>query len=151
MAFDVNRFIQDALALSEQDVKFRDQGDDPETGLDCVNLPRYLVGLQGLKLPAEMEDAFKAYNPTSDGKRMFALLKKYLIEIPIENACAGDLYLFRGKQETRHLAIRLTDDDPPMIYEAYRSNTRQKALKSELRWIRARQIVAAFRIPEAHH
>ncbi|HEX5704884.1 MAG TPA: NlpC/P60 family protein [Pyrinomonadaceae bacterium] len=147
MAFDVNRFIADALALSEQEVKFRDQGDDPKTGMDCVNLPKYLVKLQGLELPAEMEAAFKAYNPTSDGKRMFQLLKKYLIEVPTEKAKAGDLYLFRGKQDTRHIAIRLTDDDPPMIYEAYRSSIRQKAIVSQLRFVRARHIVATFRIP----
>lgn len=147
MTFDVNRFIEDALALSEQDVKFRDQGDDPETGLDCVNLPKYLIKLQGLKLPDEMEEAFKAYNPTSDGKRMCELLKKYLIEVPTEEAQAGDLYLFRGKQDTRHIAIRLDDADPPMIYEAYRSSIRQKAIKSQLRFVRARHIVATFRIP----
>lgn len=147
MTFDVNRFIEDALALSERDVQFRDQGDDPETGLDCVNLPRFLVKQQGLTLPDEMEKAFKAYNPTSDGKRMFELLKKYLIEVPTDEAKAGDLYLFRGKQDTRHIAIRLDDNDPPTIYEAYRSSIRQKAIKSQLRFVRARHIVATFRIP----
>lgn len=146
--FDVGKFIADAFALSEREIVFRDQGNDPDTGMDCVNIPVYLFKSQGLSLPPEIVEAMRAYDPNTDGKRMFALMRKWLVEIPINEARAGDLYLFRGKTETRHLAIRLTDDNPPIVYEAYRSDVTKRAKKGPLDPVRARLIVAAFRIPQ---
>jgi cell wall-associated NlpC family hydrolase len=144
MKFDVERFVADARDLAKRKVPFRDQGKNPDTGLDCIGLPRYLYRLQGLELPEEMEEAYRSYHPVTDGQLMRALLDKYLISIPvIVEAALGDLLLFRTKRYSRHMAIKV-ELDPVWVVEAQETVVVDWPLDP---W-RARLVVAAYRIPE---
>lgn len=145
MEFDRLKFAVDARELARTYVPFRNQGSDPSTGLDCINVLRFLYKSQGLTLPDEMERAFQTYHPKTNGKEMLRLMLKWLIPIEIEEARIGDVYLFRDKTDTRHTAIKVTNDEPPFIVEAYTN----KLMDWRLTGVRARLIVAAFRIPGA--
>lgn len=142
--FSREQFAEDARELARTHVPFRNQGSDPSVGLDCINLLRVLYEKQGLTLPDEMERAFKSYHPKTNGKEMFRLMLKWLIPIEIHDARIGDVYLFRDKTDTRHTAVRVSDDEPPFIVEAHI----HKVLYSKLDFLRSRLIVAAFRIPD---
>lgn len=142
--FNVEKFVADARELAKRNVPFRDQGKDPELGLDCIGLPRYLYRLQGLELPAEMEDAYRSYHPVTDGQLMRELLDKYLIAVPsVAEAILGDLLLFRTKKYSRHMAIKV-ESDPVWIVEAAET----KVIDWPLDPWRSRLVVAAYRIPK---
>ena len=146
--FDVIRFVSDARELAKRRVPFRDQGSNPETGLDCIHVCKYLYELQGTLLPEELAKEFRAYHPTTDGKRMMEIMCQWLIPLPDPaDAQPGDLLLFRGKQATRHVAIKV-QDDPIHVVEAYLDDGAGKLLDWPLDPIRSRLIVAAFRIPD---
>lgn len=142
MTFDVQRFVADARELATQGIRSRHMRSDPSIGLDCINVVRYVYELQGLVLPEELADAFLAYHPETDGMKMFYLMEKYLITVEIPAAQIGDLYLFRTKKCSRHVAIKV-QSDPTWIVEAHE----KKLLDWPLDSLRARLIVAAFRIP----
>lgn len=144
MEFSPSRFALDARELAQRGVVFRHQGCDPLTGLDCINVLRFLYKQQGLSLPDEIENAFIAYHPKTNGKEMFRLMLRWLTSIEIDDAQVGDIYLFRDKQDARHTAIKVTNDSPPFIVEAYT----KKLMDWRLTFPRARLIVAAFRIPQ---
>jgi hypothetical protein len=144
MTFDPQKFASDARELAQQDVPFRHQGCDPSIGLDCINILRVLYRKQGLSLPDEIEQAFKAYHPKTNGKEMLRLMLKWLIPIKIEDAQIGDIYLFRDKTDARHTAIKVSNDDPPFIVEAYTNGL----MHWRLNFVRTRLIVAAFRVPK---
>lgn len=141
--FDVQQFVGDARELAKETIPFRDQGSNPETGMDCINVVRYLYEKQGLVLPDELVEAFRAYHPTTDGHRMMELMRRWLNEVEIDQAQVGDLYLFRTKQATRHVAI-IVERDPVWVVEAYD----KKLMDWPLDPLRARVVVGAFRIPE---
>lgn len=146
MTFDRQRFINDAIALADQGVRFRHQGEDPDTGLDCINLPRYLCGLQGIRLPGELSVEFRSYSENPDGFRLLEIMRRWFPEL--QTSSAGDLLIIYARRNPKHLAIQVSDDNPPMIVEAYRSETDPNgALKHQPLDFR-RRVAARFRIPD---
>lgn len=146
--FDQQRFVRDARELATHEVVWRHLGQDPATGLDCLQLVRYLYRLQGLEFPAELDAEFETYHPSADGVRLFAMLRKWAIEIDPIHAMPGDLYLMRGK-DFRHLAIRVSDDHPPFFVEAYRGPSLKngKLMDWQIEKRRLALTVGIFRIP----
>ncbi len=146
MTFDRQRFVEDAIALVEQGVRFRHQGTDPETGLDCINLPRYLCAQQGVQLPPELLKEFESYSENPDGWRLLEIMEQYFEKV--ETSTAGDLLIIYARRNPKHLAVQVSDDNPPMIVEAYRSETEPKgSLKRQPLDFR-RRVAARFRIPD---
>lgn len=109
----INReqFIRDAWELDGR--PFLHQGVDPKIGLDCINAPAYLCRRQGVDLPFEIPLTYHAN--AHDYDLIESTLKENLIAVSFAAAQAGDLYLFKPRKIMRHLAIRLNDDDPPLL------------------------------------
>ena len=146
MTFDRQRFINDAIALVAQGVRFRHQGTDPATGLDCVNLPRYLCGLQGIALPPELNKEFESYSESPDGWRLLEIMRQYFPEI--QSSSAGDLLIIYARRNPKHLAIQVSDGNPPMVVEAYRSETDPAGRLQHQPLDFRRRVAARFRIPD---
>jgi len=146
MKLDRQQFCADAIALVDRGVRFRHQGRSPETGMDCINLPAYLCEQQGIKLPAELEKEFESYTENPDGWRLLEIMRRFFLEV--ETSTSGDLLIIYARRNPKHLAIQVSDDDPPMIVEAYRSETDPTgALKRQPLDFR-RRVAARFRIPD---
>lgn len=148
MSFDIQRFVEDVRALARRGVLFRHQGSDPETGMDCVNVPRWGYEQQGLRLPEELEKEFEAYHERPDGDHLLQVMRRWFIEIPFEETQPGDLLILYARRNPQHLAIKITNDQPPMVVEAYRSEDRKigKLLEQPLDF--RRRIAACFRFPD---
>jgi hypothetical protein len=157
MTLDRQRFVDDGRALVAQGVAFRHQGVDPATGMDCVNLPRYLCGLQGISLPDELNNAMQVYSEQPDGKLMLELLRRWFIEIPVvdnkvPDAQLGDLLVLYVFRNPKHMAIAsvLPEPEKPMkIIEAWRSPDKLTGKLHETPLDFRRRIAACFRIPDA--
>jgi cell wall-associated NlpC family hydrolase len=146
MNYNRQQFIDDARALAKQGVIFRHQGSDPATGLDCINLPKYLYEKQGLKLPAELAREFESYSEQPDGWNLLEIMRKWFPEI--ESSSAGDLLIIYARRNPKHLAIQVTDDEPPMIVEAYRSESQKIGAIIDHPLDFRRRIAARFRFPD---
>jgi cell wall-associated NlpC family hydrolase len=146
MMLDRQKFIDDARALVKQGVIFRHQGSDPITGLDCINLPRYLCEQQGMKLPPELEKEFESYSENPDGWRLLEIMRRWFVEL--ESSSAGDLLILYARRNPKHLAIQISDDAPPMIVEAYRSESDKTGRLIEQPLDFRRRVAARFRIPD---
>lgn len=172
MKLDRGKFVDDARALAKQGVAFRHQGCDPATGMDCVNLPRYLCGLQGIELPAELNNAMSTYSEEPDGQEMLRTIRKpysypaspsgvfQFIEIPVvdnrvPDAQPGDLIVCYVMRNPKHMAVIVelmldAKDRQPWatVVEAWRAPTSKtgKLIDQPLDW--RRRIAACFRIPD---
>lgn len=146
MKFNRQQFIDDARALVKQGVQFRHQGTDPITGLDCINLPRYLCEKQGMILPVELSEEFQSYTEQPDGWRLLEIMRRWFPEL--ESSSAGDLLIIYARRNPKHLAIQVSDDEPPLIVEAYRSESQQVGSLLEQKLDFRRRIAARFRIPD---
>lgn len=152
MRFDPDQFVRDMRSLVNQGVIFRHQGDDPRTGLDCVNYPRWGYRQQGLDLPAELNKEFEDYSESPDGWRMQEILKKWFLQIPVidnkvPDARPGDLlqlYVFRNP---RHVAV-IVETVPIWIVEAHRSLDTKVGKILEQPLDPRRKIAACFRFPD---
>jgi len=112
MSLSREQFIRDAWAI--EGTPFLHQGRDPfNGGIDCLHVVPYLLGLQGYTLPIDIPNT---YRPDShDYKLIESTLETHLVRLTEEEARAGDIYLFRPSLRMRHIGVRLTDDDPPLI------------------------------------
>jgi hypothetical protein len=160
MTFDRERFVSDLRALVKQGVGFKHQGRDPETGLDCINLPAWAYREQGLTFPAELDKETREYPEEPDGWRMREILRQWFIEIPVVDnrvleAQPGDLLLCYVMKNPKHMAVivdLIPDAEPrkpwAWVVEAWRSpdNKIGKLLDQPLDW--RRRICACFRIPD---
>lgn len=141
-------------AMVAQGVRFRHNGKDPMTGLDCVHAPAWGVQQQGIDLPVELQLAMKSYSEQPDGWAMLAKIRsvpKYFLEIPVidcqvpAEAEPGDLlqmYVFRNP---KHMAI-LSSRAPLSVIEAWRAPDKKigKLLEQPLDF--RRRVAACFRI-----
>lgn len=107
------RFIADAWKL--EGLPFKHQGRSAETGLDCIYVPIFLFELQGYVLPEEIPSTYR--RDVHDYKRIERVLHTYCPPVELKEARAGDLYLFKPSLVTRHIGVRLTDDDPPLVLQ----------------------------------
>ena len=143
MSFDRKQFVEDLRALVKQGVKFRHQGQDPATGLDCVNFPRWGYRKQGLELPPELDREFQSYTESPDGWRLIEIMRKWFQELDPVKAEPGDLFIIYSRSNPCHLAVKVTDT---LNVEAYRFANEGKLVEQPLD--PRRRIATAFRIPD---
>ena len=107
MGYEISRDEVVAAALSLQGAKFRHQGRDAATGVDCVGL---LVVIGKLINYPEIIDA-EAYRRTPSAQVIRETLAKNCDEISVSEVRRGDFYLMRtGGRKPRHAAIRISDE-----------------------------------------
>jgi cell wall-associated NlpC family hydrolase len=154
MKFDRKRFVADLLALSERSVIFRHQGDSPESGLDCIHLPRWAYRKQGLELPAELDLEFDSYTENPDGWRMLAIMQRWFWEVTIpgadtltqfQKAQPGDLLQFYVYRNPKHMGVKVNETD---VYEAFRSMDGSIREARKMPIDPRRRIAGVFRIPD---
>jgi cell wall-associated NlpC family hydrolase len=149
MRFDTQRFIDDVLSLVPREIPWVHQGRNPETGVDCIGLPRWAFSRQG-RLPDDLEAEFAAYHRTPDGVRMCAIMRRFFQEIDtndqqeleqIPDAKQGDLIVMYWKRNPCHMGVLVNQNE---IVEAFK-----KADFAKIRIGPPRlPIAAVFRIPE---
>jgi hypothetical protein len=141
MRIDTEQLIADAWALVRARVPFLHQGRDPAVGLDCLGLLEHLAHKQGYMTDV----SFRNYPHTPNGRAMYRKLKTYLDEIPRESARRGDVYQLKFRQNPQHLALRVSDDDPPMVIHA-ENRTHRRVVAQPLNDEMVLSIHAAFRL-----
>jgi hypothetical protein len=127
-------------------VKFRHQGRDPETGLDCLGLVEYSVYLKGL---ITAEQFTKAYQAEPFNNMLEKGLKARLDEVPLREVRDADIYLLRFRQEPQHVGFAATRNNERTIIHCLRteSGANNCVIEETLqRW--ERHLVKAFRIRE---
>jgi len=160
MSFDREQFVSDLRAVVKQGVQFRHQGREPETGLDCINLPGWAYREQGLEFPAELDQQMREYPEEPDGWKMLEILRQWFTEIPVvdnkvPDAQPGDLIVCYVMRNPKHMAV-LVEINPDAklreswatVVEAWRAPTSKtgKLVDQPLDW--RRRIAACFRIPD---
>lgn len=145
MKFNRQQFIDDARALVEQGVIFRHQGSDPATGMDCINLPRYLYEKQGLYLPVALAKEFEAYHEQPDGQHLLAIMRQWFIEIETDKAEPADMLILYARRNPQHLAIKIGEN---LVIEAYRQMDKKIGKLIEQPLDSRRRIAAVFRFPD---
>lgn len=151
MNFNRDKFIADVLALVDHDppIPWEHQGRDPDTGLDCIGLPRYAFSRQGA-LPDELEAEFAAYHRKPDGERMLSIMRRWFIEIPtndqqqlidIHGQEPGDLIVMYYKRNPCHMGVLVNASE---VVEAFKQGGFARVRKGEPHL----PIAAVFRIPE---
>lgn len=120
--YEVTRqqIVDAALAL--QGARFRHQGRDPETGVDCVGL-LVCVG-RAINYPHILD--VEGYRRVPSANTIRTTLNMNCDEIPLEEVRRGDIYLMRvGGVKPRHVAIRISDETDyekgiePMLIHAF--------------------------------
>lgn len=139
--------------LAQQGVVFRHQGQDPATGLDCINYPRWGVRKQGIELPPDLEREFDAYSENPDGWRMMEIMRRWFQEFPVADntlppeAMPGDLLQLYVKRNPKHLAV-IVNREPLIVVEAWMSADKKQGKVIEWPLDFRRRIAACFRIPD---
>mgnify|MGYP003393085784 CR=1 FL=1 len=107
MTYQVTRAEVVEAALSLQGVRFRHQGRDAATGIDCVGL---LVVVGDIISYPQIFDV-EAYRRVPSASVIRETLEKNCDEIPLSEVRQGDIYLMRiGGRKPRHAAIRISDE-----------------------------------------
>lgn len=125
--------------------RFRHQGRDAVTGIDCVGL----AALVASELGYEYEDV-DAYRRVPSANVIREMMVKNCDEIPLDEVRSGDLYLMRiGGRKPRHVAIRISDDTDlskgiePMLIHA-KSTNNCVVIEPVRQW--AKDFVAGYRM-----
>ncbi len=86
-------------------VKFKHQGRDPKTGIDCAGVIIYV-----LKVLGYIDFDYTAYERYPDGRTVRALMEEHLVQKPKAEAQPGDIVLLRqlDSRWPMHMGI-LTD------------------------------------------
>src|SRR5689334_23048152 len=116
--FDRKQFIEDLKYLADRKVRWRHQGSNVETGMDCIGSLRWAYRQQGLELPPELDKEFAAYHRPPDGWHMYEVLKKFFIEIPREETEPADLLQVFNRKNPCHIAVKVDDK---LVAEAFES------------------------------
>ncbi len=143
----ISRTAYVAAARSLIGVKFRHQGRDPVTGLDCLGLAEYAAYLCGAMQPNEFS---RGYTRWPDGRVLSAGLAARLVPLELTEVQPGDLYQLRFKRNPVHVAIAACapDGTPTMIHALYtESGANDRVIEETLmRWHAC--FVGAYRWPE---
>lgn len=137
-----------AAARSFLGVKYRHQGVDPESGVDCRGLLICVAGRLGVQTKDEHRMNYKR-QPDPDEFR--AALEGELERIPIADAGPGDvLHLFfprQGPEEATHAGILAAGQyEPLMLIHAFATRLGGSVIEEPLRrW--ERYVAGAFRFP----
>lgn len=107
MPYSITRQEIIDAALSLRGTKFRHQGREAATGIDCVG---YLVEVGKIIEYPEIFDV-EGYRRTPAASVIRDMLRKNCREIPVEKAKPGDIYLMRMHGiKPRHTSIKISDD-----------------------------------------
>jgi len=147
MKLDRQRLVADLISLAEREppVRWRHQGRDPDTGLDCIGLVRWAI-LQQMALPEVIVTEFaKPYHLKFSGERMYELMRRWLTEIGPGEIAPADVLLFYYKTNPQHVAVMVTETD---VVEAFilRHAGINRIIKQPLD--ATRRLVGAFRLPD---
>lgn len=129
-------------ALAAKRVKFLSQGCS-EVGMDCINLPKYAFEQQGLKVPFDYGPYYRVTD-AKRGEKLHEMLRLHFQAIKIEDAGLADIYFFAIRHIKQHVAVRVTNDDPPIMVHAMPGGARELPLDT----IWQARIVEVFRIPD---
>lgn len=135
-------------AMKLRGVKFRHQGRDAATGVDCVGMLHVI--LTDLKYPVIID--VEGYRRSPSARVIFETLSENFDEIAIEDVGLGDIFLLRiGGRKAKHTAIlvsNVTDYEAgiePQIIHAYGMEKTGGVVVEDLENWRF-QIAAAFRL-----
>ena len=118
-------------------VRFRHQGRDPKTGVDCVGFCVVIAQEMGV----DVKD-MTVYHRTPSATRLREMLEKILTAIPVTEATVGDVLLMRlGGIKPRHVALLSGDGK---IIHALNSLTINRVVEQDLNIYR-HGVVAAYR------
>ncbi len=93
-------------AMSLRGTRFRHQGRDAATGVDCVGFLAVVGGL--IKYPKIFD--LEGYRRTPSAQVIREMLRANCDEIPLNEVGIGDIFLMRmGGVKPRHAAIKLSD------------------------------------------
>lgn len=144
---DVDRLVADARALVGTETRWRHQGRDPQVGLDCIGLPRWLFIQQLGSLPAELEAQFDSYHRRPDGQKFLQTMHDWFDEVPQNGTREtlmqkGDLVVIYDRRNPQHTAMAC---DETFVVEAFASGRNMKIVYWKLGvW---REIAGVFRFP----
>ena len=120
-------------------VRFRHQGRDPKTGVDCVGL---LVVLGSSVQYPHVRD-LEGYRRVPSADTIRTMLRDTCDEIPVAEVGEGDIYLMRmGGAKPRHVGVRADrGDEPAMIHASWNGVRHQPLSDFPPSWF-----VAGFRL-----
>ncbi len=145
---DKEQFVADLLSLAERDpsVRFRHQGREIATGLDCIGALRWAYHQQGKELPERLEREFDAYLRRPDGQRLLAIMREWFDEVSRETFQFADLLVIYDRTNPQHVAVAVNESE---VVEMY-SNPVAGIGKAIRQKLDPRRVVAAvFRFPES--
>jgi hypothetical protein len=89
-------------------VRFRHQGRNPKTGLDCAGVPLWVAKQLGI-----MDFNFTAYEKYPDGKTLGAIFRQQMVEKSWGTAKVGDVLLMRSLDRgwPCHMAVLVDNQD----------------------------------------
>lgn len=146
MILDKARFISDLLSLTTRNVRWRHQGREPETGLDCIGLPRWGLMQQMGALPEGLEREFDAYQRRPDGKRLLSVMRDWFDEVGRDDIQPADMVVVYDWSNPQHIAIMVNQNEAVEAYCSAASGV-GKVLRQKLD--PRRRIAAIFRFPES--
>ena len=115
--FDRERFISDLRWLALQNVPWRHQGSNPETGVDCIGCAKWAYEQQGLTLPAELAEAFSVYHRPPNGRHMLAVMRRHLFELQFDEIQPADLVVIYVHRNPCHMMIKLSEKEYAEAFE----------------------------------
>ena len=139
---DKDKFVSDLMALEGTSTRWRHQGRDPQTGLDCLGLPRWAF-TQQFEMPPDLESELLAYHRKPDGQKLLRTIRAWFDEYTVAEMQKADLVVIYDRRNPQHIAIAT---DEVHVIEAYASGLTMKIVYWPLgTW---REIAGVFRFPE---
>lgn len=120
-------------------VRYRHQGRDPETGLDCVG---YLKAV-AMRINYPFITDVEGYKRTVSYEVLYGIMVEILDEIPVEEALPGDFYFMRmGSKIRPHVAVKVSDT---RLIHAYNDGVNTQRIIEHPIEIHARYLFKGFR------
>lgn len=147
LTLDVDRLVADAMSLVGTETRWRHQGRDPLTGLDCIGFPRWLFMQQVGALPEALETEFAAYHRRPDGKKLLQTIRDWFDEVEQDGTREtlmqkGDLVVIYDRRNPQHIAVAC---DAEFVVEAFAGGRNMKIVYWKLGvW---REVAGVFRFP----
>lgn len=132
------------VARSLVGVRFKHQGSNPETGLDCRGVIEHIgLVLWGREIP------LRDYQRAPSGAEFLAKMRAELEEVPVEEALEGDAVLmhFPHCDEPQHGGVLAQGPYERMLIHAWEGRGEGSVREEPLRGWKLRNIDFAFRFP----
>ena len=105
-------------------VRWRHQGRDPQTGVDCVGLCLFALKAAGFSLP-HIPDYPRRHN----GSLLLSALQRHLTRVPVAALASGDIGLFQESGLPIHVGILSREGEAAVIHAHAR---RRKVVEESL-------------------